>query len=136
MKINQNFFLFFMHSIELVFSSEQLILKQYSFNNAKSLKFSKTFESEKLIISTEYPTNKYGQLECLSLALKYSFSQAISYELLNNSKASCKLYNDYPKLFNDTQTASQSKIYLKTPYTDRYKLTCTTKFLEFSHKLN
>ena len=124
MKINQIILLICIHSIELVFGLEQLKLKQYSFNNTKNLKLTKAFESEKLIVSTEYQKTRYGLQECLSSALKYSFSQAISYELLNNSKASCKLYNDYPKLFNDTQTASQSKIYLKTPYTDRYKLTC------------
>ena len=83
-------------------------------NNEIDLYFSQNFETSYLINSFERNKELLSLIDCLSLSSTNSFTEAISYQDLNNSKVICNFYSSCPTFDSDTEISQsiKSRIYI------------------------
>lgn len=82
----------------------------FTSNTQNNFKLSQNFEMNYLISSKEIKT---GLIKCLSLFSTNIFTIAISYEQLDDSTSTCKLFSNNPQSTSDIEISPKSQIYLK-----------------------
>ena len=107
-------------ALSLCLELKTIIFKPYKNNNTKDLKFTSAFENVYLIES--YITNDLGfsHMKCISKYSKNSLTQAISFEVGQDSERTCKSYSQSNFQLTDIFEFNKSMIFFTNKIVSKF----------------